>query len=550
MTPSDAGAPRILFLCWSGQRSKHVADALKHYFMHVFERAKRSDTVPRVEMSETLIAKGAPWSAQLLTNLEDAGAGIVCLTPENRRSAWLHFEGGAIATRKRRHDRETGNVESAPNDLYGFLFTIDSAQIDGPLALFQATVYRRDYERDREELARLTTAVLRRFEQCDNETGYADLLDALMGRLRELQFVAFRDMLPALEQHARRIIQAVEDLDSLPARVRALSAMLSLQSRLEHRERDMEVVCAPGQHLFLERLIETLSDSRAALERAIGEGSGKAPPLNELAAKLCRMLEVAAEPLTPVLEDAWRYALYCICGTREEAYRKQKLLLIQPLESRLQRADPEISAASGEIESFPPRSPGESVPFGHLESVPFGHLMSPLEKRRALRSYWAWDRVAAYIHYCEDVSPADKKDLRTTLLDLVRGVLKEISLLEVLPREADRDQQDMDDLPVRFALRALILKAKLATAHGAYSDPPRTAVMDKAEVREVLESRIRGETGLSFERFEDFLACLRNLNGRVGVGSTIELEPPLLRLCDDLERLLANSQTRAAGAPV
>src|SRR3954468_9805757 len=136
-----------LFLCWSGHRSKHVAEALKQYFESVFRAANCTGNGPHVAMSETLIAKGAPWSAQLMKNLENARAGIVCLTPENRGSAWLHFEGGAIATQELKHQDGTPNAATSSNKLFGFLFTMDNTQIEGPLSLFQATIYRRDYDR-------------------------------------------------------------------------------------------------------------------------------------------------------------------------------------------------------------------------------------------------------------------------------------------------------------------------------------------------------------------------------------------------------------------
>src|SRR5256885_2150889 len=97
MSENAGKAIPTLFLCWSGQRSKQVAEAFQKYFESIFQALKWTESA-QVAMSETLIAKGAPWSAQLLQDLENACAGIVCLTPENRGSSWLHFEGGAIAT--------------------------------------------------------------------------------------------------------------------------------------------------------------------------------------------------------------------------------------------------------------------------------------------------------------------------------------------------------------------------------------------------------------------------------------------------------------------
>jgi hypothetical protein len=84
MPNNDGKAIPTLFLCWSGQRSKQVAEALKAYFERIFLALEWTESEARVAMSETLIDKGAPWSAQLLKDLENARAGIVCLTPENR----------------------------------------------------------------------------------------------------------------------------------------------------------------------------------------------------------------------------------------------------------------------------------------------------------------------------------------------------------------------------------------------------------------------------------------------------------------------------------
>jgi hypothetical protein len=167
------------------------------------------------------------------------------------------------------------------NKLFGLLFTFDNTQIDGPLSLFQATIYRRDYSRDLDEIARLTQAVLGRFEKAGAAGGNGELLEtplgSLIGRLRELQCVAFREILPALEGHARRIIQAVDDLSSLTGRVQALSAMHSLQQLLEDRERQIELITAVSQQMFFERLVEALSASRRALEGAMGDAPGGGP---------------------------------------------------------------------------------------------------------------------------------------------------------------------------------------------------------------------------------------------------------------------------------
>jgi hypothetical protein len=175
-----------------------------------------------------------------------------------------------------------------------------------------------------------------------------------------------------------------------------------------------------------------------------------------------------------------------------------------------------------------------------------GHLLSLNEKPRALFSYWAWDRIAAYIHYCEDVKQWPEQIAERMLLELTRGVLKEISLLEV--SLAPDDATERDDLPIRFALRALVLKVKLAIGRGRY-DEPLEEVLDASKVRAIVEARIQGETGLSFADFDAFIAGLRNLSNSLESKDSIDLDrPPLARLIDDLVRLLSTPQSQSAMA--
>jgi hypothetical protein len=375
--------------------------------------------------------------------------------------------------------------------------------------LFQATTYRRDYARDRADIAALTVDILKRFH-LDPLRVSADALDKLMGKLRELHYLSVRDFLPTLESHARQVLLALET--SADSREQALGAMFSLQRLLEDREREIEVICAPSQLTFFRRLMETLSAAtRVPIE--VTDSSQQ---------RLKRMLQVAVEPLAPVLDDAWRYALYGVHGTRDEAYRKQKLLLIQPLESTLQQAELTARQSVKKVEFSP-------------EAVPPGHLLSANEKPRAIRSYWPYDRVAAYIHYCEDVSEPSEKQLRDAIFELTRAVLKELAVIEL-----SYDPDGVDELPLRFALRALILKIKRGIGHGKF-EPHHKAIFDPpTQAREIIESRIKAETGMSFPGIQEFIVCLKHLGETSTVRSTIGGDSPLTALCKDFERLVGN----------
>jgi hypothetical protein len=98
------------------------------------------------EFSER-IEKGALWMKELEERLRRSEAGIVCLTPQNLESTWMHFEAGALALRL------AGGMPSAPATpqqsdttdreqrlpIYPILHEVTPAQITGPLAAYQAT---------------------------------------------------------------------------------------------------------------------------------------------------------------------------------------------------------------------------------------------------------------------------------------------------------------------------------------------------------------------------------------------------------------------------
>src|ERR1035441_8244876 len=88
-----------VFLSWSGQQSRSVALALR-------------DSLPSQALEESRI-------------------GIICLTPDNVNSAWIHFEAGALA-----------RLDQALLCIYAV--GIAPAEVKMPLAQFQITRGNRD----------------------------------------------------------------------------------------------------------------------------------------------------------------------------------------------------------------------------------------------------------------------------------------------------------------------------------------------------------------------------------------------------------------------
>jgi hypothetical protein len=79
-----------IFISWSGDRSKTIAEALHRWLKGVIQSVEPW-------MSGKDIAAGSRWNAELWRKLAETNFGIVCLTPENCSAPWLLFEAGALA---------------------------------------------------------------------------------------------------------------------------------------------------------------------------------------------------------------------------------------------------------------------------------------------------------------------------------------------------------------------------------------------------------------------------------------------------------------------
>lgn len=110
-----------VFISWSGQRSRAVAEALKKYLPMIV-----NDLNPW--LSSTDIDKGSRSTEEIAVALSNARAGIICLTPNNLKEPWILFEAGAIAK----------TVREKPLACT-LLIGLGITDVSGPLSQFQAT---------------------------------------------------------------------------------------------------------------------------------------------------------------------------------------------------------------------------------------------------------------------------------------------------------------------------------------------------------------------------------------------------------------------------
>src|SRR3954469_20494730 len=79
-----------VFISWSGDTSRQVAEALKDWLPEVIEGIE-----PWLSTQD--LTAGMRWGSELASQLERTDFGVICLTPDNLQAPWILFEAGALA---------------------------------------------------------------------------------------------------------------------------------------------------------------------------------------------------------------------------------------------------------------------------------------------------------------------------------------------------------------------------------------------------------------------------------------------------------------------
>lgn len=109
-----------VFISWSGDKSRGVAEALRSWLPKVIQSVDPF-------MSSADIAAGSRPLADIERSLDDAEFGIICVSSDNWDRPWLNFEAGAISKR-------LGLEETRVSPL---LIDLQPSDIDSPLRQFQ-----------------------------------------------------------------------------------------------------------------------------------------------------------------------------------------------------------------------------------------------------------------------------------------------------------------------------------------------------------------------------------------------------------------------------
>ncbi|MBU6454488.1 MAG: TIR domain-containing protein [Cyanobacteria bacterium REEB67] len=108
-----------VFISWSGDRSKAIAEALRSWLPNVLHFIDPF-------MSDLDIESGDRWQAEVSGKLETCNTGIICITPENKDKPWVLFESGALS-------KSVTDGRVIP-----LLYKMKLGDLGGPLGQFQA----------------------------------------------------------------------------------------------------------------------------------------------------------------------------------------------------------------------------------------------------------------------------------------------------------------------------------------------------------------------------------------------------------------------------
>lgn len=111
-----------VFISWSGETSKLLAEALTSWLPQVLQSV-------RTYFSPDDIEKGTRWETEIARNLEASEIGLLCVTRDNTDAPWLLYEAGALS-------KNLSKSRVVP-----ILFGLEISDLVGPLASLNGTPF-------------------------------------------------------------------------------------------------------------------------------------------------------------------------------------------------------------------------------------------------------------------------------------------------------------------------------------------------------------------------------------------------------------------------
>jgi hypothetical protein len=244
-----------VFICWSGKRSKNLADAVKTLLCSTKPGLKEEDVFVSDELE-----KGTTWFESIIKKLRQSSAGVVCLTAENLESPWLHFEAGALASHFATAVSGPAPVNNQRSRVFTLLHGVTIAELKGPLSAYQAT------STTRQEMSALVPSLANVLGKTDVKPGIPDgAWDAFQEELGKIA-IPVLDLIPDLESLFQRktFNEPLHHCADQAWLNRHNGVRLTLESLSVYRAR-VRAACPPDEQDVFEMLLAELGGYEMAM---------------------------------------------------------------------------------------------------------------------------------------------------------------------------------------------------------------------------------------------------------------------------------------------
>lgn len=192
-----------VFISWSGETSKALAEALRGWLPSVIQAIKPY-------FSPDDITKGSRWSTEIAKELEECKIGLICLTADNLEAPWIMFETGALS-------KSISAARVCP-----LLFGVEPSDVKGPLVQFQAAPFARD---------ELKKAVRMMNQELGPQALTSDVFDSVFDMWWPKLEEKVKKIMANVHGPAKQSVRSERDiLEEILARVRVTPPMASRRS--------------------------------------------------------------------------------------------------------------------------------------------------------------------------------------------------------------------------------------------------------------------------------------------------------------------------------
>lgn len=293
-----------VFISWSGQRSRYLAEALRNWLPRVVQSI-------RPWMSDEDITAGSRWLNDISTELKDTKIGILCVTPENQANPWLVFEAGALSK----------TVEQP--FVCPLLFDMSPGQLTGPLTQFQAVSF------DRNGFQRLLTNL-------NGAPGHTPLPEGDLLEIFDVWWPKLESKLQTVPQADTNAVEKRSQEDLLEEILNNSREQLRRENlRLEHgRVRDEKMDQLLPMFEQMGAMAQRQAEGSAVMKEMLSQKLATLPFLGDLSAQLPNTLigEQAVSGLNEMLSQ--------MKGLSEASRSERESLLSPPSEAKPSDTNP------------------------------------------------------------------------------------------------------------------------------------------------------------------------------------------------------------------